>query len=164
MHPAIKLLALPLAFASSASAFVSPLRTHATNPPKSGAACLFHDASTVITQRRRFSRCFEQQPPPGRANPQHQRQQGTHVTTALSAASGIAGVTLSSATAISALAWVPGSVLLLLVVGSIVNALQGGVRGDLGKTPEKILGVPAKEATGEHVARLSECGREKRKR
>lgn len=37
-----------------------------------------------------------------------------------------------------------------------MNALQGGVRGDLGKTPEKILGVPAKEATGEDVARLSE--------
>lgn len=44
-----------------------------------------------------------------------------------------------------------------------MNALQGGVRGDLGKTPEKILGVPAKEATGEHVAKLSECGRENRK-
>ena len=154
MHRAIKIAVLPLVCASSSSAFVPPLLTHATNPRKFGAASVFHDASTAISQRR--SRCFEQQPPPCRANPQNQRQRGNHAATALNAASGIAGVTFSSTTAISGLVWVPASILLLLVGGSIVNALQGGVRGDLGKTPEKILGVPAKEATGEDVARLSE--------
>lgn len=45
-----------------------------------------------------------------------------------------------------------------------MNALQGGVRGDLGKTPEKILGVPAQEATGEDVAKLSESEREEAER
>lgn len=155
MRRTFKLVALPLVYASSASAFVPTVRTHTTNSPKSGAACLFHDASTFIAQRR-SSLCFEQQPSLCGANPQHQRQQGKHAATALTAASGIAGVTLSSTTAISALAWVPASILLLLIGGSIVNALQGGVRGDLGKTPEKILGVPAEEATGEDVAKLSE--------
>lgn len=153
MHPAIKIIVFPLVCTSSASAFVPPLRTHAANPRKFGAALVFHDAS--ISQRR-SSCCFEQQPPPCRANPQYQRQRGEHAATSLNAASGIAGVTLSSTTAMSTLVWVPASILLLLVGGSIVNALQGGVRGDLGKTPEKILGVPANEATGEDVARLSE--------
>lgn len=76
---------------------------------------------------------------------------------ALDAVPGITGgLVLSSTTAISALAWVPACVLLLLIGGSVANALQGGVRGDLRKTPEKILGVPAGEATGEDVAKLSE--------
>lgn len=55
------------------------------------------------------------------------------------------------------LAWSPTA--LVTVVGillgaSVVNALQGGVRGDLGSSSDKILGVPAEQATAEHVAKL----------
>lgn len=55
----------------------------------------------------------------------------------------------------SILVWPLAAVGVGLVGASIVNALQGGVRGYLGASQEQILGVPAEEATAEDVAKLS---------
>ena len=52
------------------------------------------------------------------------------------------------------LVWFPVTLVVGLFVASVVNALQGGVRGDLGLTAEKILGVSADEATAEHIEKL----------
>lgn len=54
-----------------------------------------------------------------------------------------------------------GTAVCALVGASVVHALQGGVRGDLGLSQEEILGVPSEEATVEHVASLGELDRDK---
>lgn len=67
----------------------------------------------------------------------------------------VAGALASSTSFV--VSWSPAALATLagvLVGASVVNALQGGVRGDLGSTPENILGVPAEEATAEDVAKL----------
>jgi len=50
----------------------------------------------------------------------------------------------------------PIAVVAWLFVASVVNALQGGIRGDLGLSSKDILGVSAEEATSEHIEKLGE--------
>ncbi|CAN0124371.1 unnamed protein product, partial [Hapterophycus canaliculatus] len=85
---------------------------------------------------------------------------GRHLTATLSDST---TPTLVSAVAPSVsvfLSWAPnavGAVVAILAAASVVNALQAGIRGDLGLTQETILGVPAEEATPEHVAKLGKA-------
>ncbi|CAM9316224.1 unnamed protein product [Choristocarpus tenellus] len=53
---------------------------------------------------------------------------------------------------------VPATLLAALVGASVVNALQGGVKGYKGETQSKILGVSAEEATAVDVERLDKAG------
>lgn len=68
-----------------------------------------------------------------------------------------ASILLSSAAATtqSGWVWVPGLSIGLLVGASVIHALQGGVKGYLGRSQEEILGVRAEEATAADVASLS---------
>eukprot|EP00752_Nemacystus_decipiens_P012270 g10876.t1 len=146
MKRAIVLAALPLACASS-PAFVLPAAVAANRPKlhdvsRSHSAIAPHSSSALNTKNQ-------------------QRRRGRRLEASLGGAGApsVAGAAISSASFV--LAWSPTAV--VAVVGaffaaSVVNALQGGVRGDLGATPDKILGVPAEEATAEHVAQLGKAG------
>lgn len=98
---------------------------------------------------------------PRAAHLQHRHRRGRQLEASLGGAASpsIAEVVASSASFVisrspTALAAVVG----LLVGASVVNALQGGIRGDLGSTTDKILGVPAEEATAEDVSKLGAFG------
>lgn len=145
MKRAIMLAALPLACAAS-PAFVHHTAL-ASNRPKLG------DVSAR-------SSAIAPQPPccrPDRAKHQQQRHRGGQLEASLGGAGSpsVAGAAISSASVV--LAWFPPAIVAVvgvLVAASVVNVLQGGVRGDLGLTSDKILGVRAEEATAEHVASL----------
>lgn len=140
MKRAVILAVLPLVCSASSPAFVhrAPTAVHQANSPRLG------DVSPIA-------------PRPARRN-QHRHRRGRQLEASLGggvAPSSLAGVVASSASFVvsrapAALAAVVG----VLVAASVVNALQGGVRGDLGSTADKILGVPAEEATAEHVSKL----------
>lgn len=145
MKCTIILAALPLVCTAS-PAFVGPARGPAaleTNRPKLGDVS--SRPSAIAPQQR-----------PARTQ-QRQRRRGRQLEASLGGA-GTPSVAVAVASSASfVLAWSPtalGAVFGVLLGASVVNALQGGVRGDLGSTPDKILGVPAEEATAEHVAKL----------
>lgn len=70
-------------------------------------------------------------------------------------------MTALSASGLVAVAASASSAVAVLVVGlvglSVVSAVEGGVRGDLGGSQESILGVPPEDATAADVARLGEA-------
>lgn len=140
MKRAIILAALPLACTAS-TAFVCPAALAANRPIKPG------DVSSAIAPHRAL-----------KAKNNQQRRRGRQLLEASLGGAGspaVVGAVVSSASFV--LAWSPTAavaVVGVLLGASVVNALQGGVRGDLGSTPDKILGVPAEEATAEHVAKL----------
>lgn len=148
MKRAIMLAALPLASCATPSpAFVYPAAAPAlaANRPRLGGDV----SSSAIAPQQQHAH-------PRAKDQQRQRRRGRHLQASLGGgASSVAAAVASSSSFV--LAWSPTAVVAvfgLLLGASVVNALQGGVRGDLGSTPEKILGVPAEEATAEHVARL----------
>ncbi|CAM9837342.1 unnamed protein product [Scytosiphon promiscuus] len=156
MKRALVVAAVSLACSASSTAFVNPNAVSGTrigtNSPRSG------DASAAITPLPRGPTRKEQQRAP---NNQHGRTgRGRHLAATLSEST---TPTLLSAVAppiSSFLSWAPNVVIAVvgvLTAASVVNALQAGVRGDLGLTQQKILGVPAEEATPEHVARLGKA-------
>lgn len=158
------LTALPLVCtaASSPAAFVYPAATATAAAPSPG---------TFTTNRPRSSGDVSSPLVPLQSyhhqQQQQQRQeykrdgQRNRVVASLGGSAPAVASALASSTSF-VVSWSPAALATLagvLVGASVVNALQGGVRGDLGSTPEKILGVPAEEATAEDVAKLGECAR-----
>ena len=134
--------ALPLA-CSASQAFVCPAALAANRP-------VLGDVSGSTTAIAPHRRAFK-------ARNQRQRRRGRQLEASLGGAGApsVVGAVVSSASFV--LTWSPTAVVAVVGVlfgASVVNALQGGVRGDLGSTPDKILGVPADEATADHVSKL----------
>lgn len=152
MKRAVVVAAVSLACSASSAAFVHPsaaARTRLkTNSPGVG------DASADIPPLAR-GRTRQQQ---RRHKHQHRRLgRGRHLTATLSGNTTPPLARVVGPPVSLFLSWAPKAVVAvvaLLTAASVVNALQAGVRGDLGLTQEKILGVPAEEATPEHVASL----------
>lgn len=166
MKPVVIATALPLvcaAAASSPGAFVYPAAaTTAAAPPAAPAAFTtnrpkLRDVSCPIAPLQSYhlkQQQLLQQRWRGRQHKQN-GQRNVVVASLGGSSPSVSGVLVSSTSFVAS--WSPtvlATAVALLVVASLVNALQGGVRGDLGSTPEKILGVPAEEATAEDVAKL----------
>lgn len=151
MKRAIILAALPLA-CSASPAFVCPAALTANRPILGDVSA---SAAIAPHQQHLPQQHHRQQRRRGRQLEASLGGASSGAGAAAAAAPPVVGAVVSSASFV--LAWSPTA--LVAVVGvlfgaSVVNALQGGVRGDLGSTPEKILGVPAEEATADHVAKL----------
>lgn len=137
------LTVLPLVSSTSlAAAFVCPAPARATtsaaftpNRPR-----LAGDASSAAAAIAPLRPLHDQH---------QQRRSGRHLVASLGGGvPEVAAVVVSSTS--SAVSWLVGA----LVAASIANFLQGRPYRDLGLTPDKILGVPAEEATADHVAGL----------
>ncbi|CAM9356812.1 unnamed protein product [Ectocarpus sp. 4 AP-2014] len=148
MKRAFVLTVLPLvSSASLAAAFVCPAPATATsaaftpNRPRLGGDASSSAAATIAPLR------------PARDQHRQQRQRGRDLVPSLGGGvPEVAAVVVSSTS--SVVSWLVGA----LVAASIANFLQGRPYRDLGLTPDKILGVPAEEATADHVARLGKAG------
>lgn len=138
--------------ASPPAAFVNPAATAAASPAFTTNRPELGDVSSPIApqgslQKQRHQQQHEQHSAHGQRN--------IVVASLGGSATSVAGVLASSTP--SVVSWLPtalATIVGVLAGASLVNALQGGVRGDLGLTPEQILGVPAEEATAEDVSRL----------
>lgn len=86
------------------------------------------------------------------------RRRRLHGKCTMSVSTSLSEILPSSSAMMSILAWCPAGLAIALVGTSVVHALQGGVRGDLGKTQEEILGVRAEEATARDISRLGNHG------
>ncbi|CAM9648801.1 unnamed protein product [Ectocarpus fasciculatus] len=146
MKRAFVLTVLPLASSASlAAAFVCPAPARATTPAAAftpNGPRLAGDASAAVAAIAPLRPLH------------HQRRRGRHLVASLGGGGvpEVAAVVASSTS--SAVSWLLGA----LVAASIANFLQGRPYRDLGLTPDKILGVPAEEATADHVARLGKAG------
>ncbi|CAB1113092.1 unnamed protein product [Ectocarpus sp. CCAP 1310/34] len=149
MKRAFVLTVVPLvSSASLAAAFVCPAPATATsaaftpNRPRLAGDASSSSASATIAPLR-----------PARDLHRQQRQRGRHLVASLGG-----GVPEVAAVVISSTSYVVSWLVGTLVAASIANFLQGRPYSDLGLTPDKILGVPAEEATADHVARLGKAG------
>ncbi|CAM9859835.1 unnamed protein product [Ectocarpus sp. 8 AP-2014] len=149
MKRAFVLTVLPLvSSASLAAAFVCPAPATATsaaftpNRPRLAGDASASSAAAAIAPLR-----------PARDQHRQQRRRRRHLVASLGGGvPEVAAVVVSSTS--SVVSWLVGA----LVAASIANFLQGRPYRDLGLTPDKILGVPAEEATADHVARLGKAG------